>query len=209
VPTPTNLPYSDYPRRKTPKAGLKHWLAGIALRMGGWTMGENPPALRKLVVVAAPHTSWWDGIWMVTAAWWWDLPLSWFVKDNVAPKGFRWLFRLVGAILVNRSSPQGLVEQMAEEFRKHDELVLAVPPEGTRKKGQYWKSGFYYIAKEAKVPVCYALLDYGKRFISFGPCFEPTGNVKSDMDIAREFYREAKGLYEEKFTPPLMREEEA
>jgi 1-acyl-sn-glycerol-3-phosphate acyltransferase len=181
-------------------------MAGVALRMGGWKPGGDPPALKKYVFIAAPHTSWWDGIWMVTFAWWWGLPLSWFVKDNVAPKGLRWLFRLVGAVLVNRDSPQGLVQQMAEEFGKRDEFILGVPPEGTRKKGQYWKSGFYFIAKEAGVPIALAKLDYGTRTAGFGPLITP-GDIRADMDLMRKYYEGAVGLYPGQFTPPRLREE--
>src|SRR5205814_1046399 len=92
-----------------------------------------------------------------------DMPLSWMVKHTVVKGLFGKFVSSLGAVPVDRRSPQNLVEQMANEFATRDELVLAIPPEGTRKRVEHWKTGFYYIALKAGVPIVPSILDYGKK----------------------------------------------
>jgi 1-acyl-sn-glycerol-3-phosphate acyltransferase len=196
------------PRRKPATGGLKYMIAVFCLWARGWKAIGDPPDLKKFVIVAAPHTSWWDGFWMVAFSWRWGMDLQWLVKDTVAPAWMKWIIRSLGGILVNRSGAHGLVGQLAEEYRTSDELHIAIPPEGTRSKGEFWKSGFYFVAKEANVPICLSYLDYSKRRGGFGPVFHPTGNLKADMDRVRAFYEGSTACYPEKFTPPRLREEQ-
>ncbi len=166
-----------------------------------------PPEVKKCVIVAAPHTALADGFWMLMFAWWWGLRISWLVKRSAVRGPFGWFLRRMGAIPVDRSAPQGLVGELAAEFASRDELLLSIPPEGTRARREYWKSGFYHIALSAKVPICLSYLDYARRTGGFGPCFPLTGNYRADMDRIRAFYQEISGKHPARFTHPRLREE--
>lgn len=196
------------PRREAPKHGLRHHIAGFFLRLGGWTPVGDPPAVDKFIIVAAPHTWWWDGFWMMAFAWWWGVEIKWLVKSGAAWGPFGWLLRSVGAIPVDRSAPQGLVGTLCREFASQQSLIVSIPAEGTRARRQYWKSGFYHLARQAKVPVCLSVLDYGRGRGGFGPCFIPTGNVRADMDLIRSYYHDVKGRIPDRFTPPKLKEED-
>jgi 1-acyl-sn-glycerol-3-phosphate acyltransferase len=200
---------TDVDRRAAPGSGLRHRVAGIALRLGGWTLEGAPPALAKYVVVAAPHTWWWDSFWMLAFVWWWGLPARWVVKSSLARGPVGWILRRLGAVAVDRSAPQGQVGLLAAEVRREAEIVLSIAPEGTRARATYWRSGFYHLAREAGVPVCLSYLDYGRRRGGFGPCFPLSGDVKADMDRVRDFYGGVRARYPERFTPPRLREEDA
>jgi 1-acyl-sn-glycerol-3-phosphate acyltransferase len=97
---------------------------------------------------------------------------------------------------------------MVEEFARHEAFVLLVPAEGTRSLGERWRSGFYHIARGAGVPIALGYLDYPSKRAGVGPLIWPTGNVKADMDLIRDFYSDKRGKYPEDFTPPRLREED-
>lgn len=206
--TVPDAPFDDVPRHEQPGTGWDHRFAAACLRRGKWTIGHPPPRLDKYVAVAAPHTEWWDGFWMLCFAWWWGLRINWLAKNSVMRWPVAGLLRRTGVVPVDRSAPQGLVGQIVEQFEQRERLVLSIPPEGTRVRREYWKSGFYHIARQADVPVCLSYLDYAKRVAGFGPCFRLTGDVRADMDRIREFYAGISGKIPENFTPPRLREEE-
>jgi len=101
----------------------------------------------------------------------------------------RWL----GGIAINRDSQHGMVDQIAKLLKESRKLVIVIAPSGTRKRGEYWKSGFYWIAHKAQVPILCGYLDYSHRKACLGLCFVPTGNVKEDMDRIRNFYKDIQG----------------
>ena len=195
-------------RKIAPRSGLRHRLAGVVLGLGGWTPEGDPPAVPKCVIVAAPHTWWWDGFWMMAFAWWWGLDVNWLVKSSTGRGPMGWFVRSFGAVPVDRSAPRGLVGELVRAFGEHEEMLLSISPEGTRSRGEYWKSGFYHVAREAGVPVCLSYLDYGRGRGGFGVCFQPSGDVRADMELIREFYRDVRGRIPEHFTTPRLREED-
>lgn len=196
------------PRLSTPPRGFRRWFARTVLRAGGWEGKGNPPALDKYLLIAAPHTTWWDGFWMVAFAWSWGLHVSWLVKSSTVNSPFRLFLRWVGAVPVDRGAQHGLVGQLAREFRQRDRLLLVISPEGTRAKRTHWKSGFYHIARAAEVPICLTFLDYGSKSAGFGPCFTLTGDVGNDMQRVRDFYATVTPRHPAKFTEPRLPEEE-
>jgi 1-acyl-sn-glycerol-3-phosphate acyltransferase len=201
-----------FERHSEPQRGpgrtLRRWFARLLLRLGGWTIGGAPPKLDKYVIIAAPHTSWWDGVWMLAFAWWWGIDLAWMGKASLTKGPLGWIPRRVGVIPVDRSAPQGLVAQVVAQFEARDSLLLAIPPEGTRGRRDYWKSGFYQIARVAKLPLCMSYLDYSRREAGFGPCLEVSGDMVADMDRVRAYYEVSWAKYPDLFTPPRLREEE-
>ena len=96
--------------------------------------------------------------------------------------------RSLGGILVNRRERTNLVDQIASKFEENNDLIIGIAPEGTRSKTSHWKTGFYYIAHKAGVPIAMAYLDYGNRIIGVGPSFTPSGDIHADFEIIREFY---------------------
>lgn len=187
---------------------MRHALGKLLLDLSGWTIDGEPPTAKKFVLIAAPHTSNWDFLYALACTSAQRLPLRWMGKDALfrGPKGL--LFRALGGIPVDRSKNNNMVQTMAREFDRHQAFVLLVPAEGTRKAGARWKSGFYHIACEAKVPIALGYLDYRGKRAGIGPVIWPSGNVKDDMALIRAFYADKQAKHPENFTPPRLREEE-
>ena len=195
----------DLPRLPA-KSGFKHSLAALVIRLCGWTPDGAPPAVPKCVLIAAPHTSLMDGFWMLAFAWYWGLEFNWLVRKSMMSGPFGYWLRYTGAIPVDRENPAGLVDDLARVFASRERLVLGLAPEGTRALRTHWKSGFHRIAQAANVPICMGYLDYARKRGGLGPCFNP-GDLKSDMDDIRAFYKDKTGKFPALFTPPLLKEE--
>jgi 1-acyl-sn-glycerol-3-phosphate acyltransferase len=186
--------------------------AGLAM-LGGWEYELPVPTVPRAVCLAVPHTSNMDGFLLVLLAQSVGLPISWMVKNSWTKPPVGWLVRGVGGVGIDRSRAHGMVEQMIEEFAQRDRFYLVIPPEGTRKRTDAWKSGFYHIARGANVPLLPGFLDYRRKRGGFGEPIHLTGDVRADMDAVRAFYR-ARGegemaRFPEKFGPIRLREEEA
>ncbi|MBK7580473.1 MAG: 1-acyl-sn-glycerol-3-phosphate acyltransferase [Myxococcales bacterium] len=184
--------------------------ARAALRaLGGWRFVGEIPEPRRAVCLATPHTDNMDGLLLVLLAKSVGMTIKWMVKDAWVKPPIGYLIRGVGGVPVDRTRANGMVGQMAEEFARLDDFYLAIPPEGTRGRTEYWKSGFYRIALEAGVPVVPGFLDYGKKEGGFGPALTMTGDVRADMDAIRAFYEQKKptARHPEKFGPIRLREE--
>lgn len=168
---------------------LLRWLALRLLGLMGWRLEIRLPDEPKLVVLAAPHTSNWDGVIAVLAILALELRLGLFVKHS-AFKGFvgRILNR-VGAIPIDRTAPGGIVVQTVEAFRTRPQLVIGIAPEGTRKRVQKWKRGFYLIAQEAGVPIVCAYMDYGRKVVGTGLVLHASGDYAADLERIQAFYR--------------------
>ncbi len=186
---------------------LLYWLARAWMFVFGWgTVGE-PPQVEKAVLIAYPHTSNWDLPHMLAASFIFRFKVSWLGKHTLFKPPFGWFMRFLGGIPVDRKAPQGLVNQVAEILKNNDRLIIAVPPSGTRNKREHWKSGFYWIAHTAEVPVVCGYLDYQQRKANLGYILRPTGDVKADMEGVREFYAPVVGKFPVHQTPALLKEE--
>ncbi len=169
----------------------------------GWQAEGAAPNLPKFVVVAAPHTSNWDGLFMFIAAWAYRIKLYWMGKHSLFWPPLGWLLHWLGGIPIDRSAPQGAVQQMTQAFQQHDRMILLLTPEGTRRKTERWKTGFYYIAQGAQVPIVLAYIDYARKVIGFGPVMIPSGDLEADMQVIHQFYADKTARYPEKRTLPL------
>jgi 1-acyl-sn-glycerol-3-phosphate acyltransferase len=187
--------------------GAKAALAAL----GGWRFVGEPPAPRRAVCLALPHTSNLDGMLLVMLTASVGMKISWMVKDAWGKGPVGSLIRGVGGVPIDRTKPNGMVGQMIDEFGRGEDLYLCIPPEGTRKHTEYWKSGFYRIALGAKVPIVPGFLDYGAKVGGFGEPIAATGDIKADMDRIRAFYADKapQPRYPDKFGPIRLRHEES
>ena len=190
-----------------PKRPVKRWIARVFLAVAGWKADGPRPDSTHCVLIAAPHTSNWDFPYLIAFAWLYEIKINWMGKHSLFRAPFGGFMRMLGGVPVVRHKRENVVNAMARSFEDHDELVLVVPAEGTRSRADYWKSGFYYIACTAKVPIVMSYLDYTRRVGGFGPGFVPSGDVSSDMDRIRAFYTGIEGKYPEDFGPIRLREE--
>lgn len=160
------------------------------------------------VVIAAPHTSNWDFLAMLASARLNDLDVKWLGKREMFAGPFGPIFRRLGGVSVDRSSGGDLVGSMVELLRANPDLMVVVPAEATRSKVDYWKSGFYRIARAAQVPIQLSYVDRTTRSSGFGPSILPTGDVGADMDLIRAFYAGKEGIKPGQFSAPRLREED-
>jgi 1-acyl-sn-glycerol-3-phosphate acyltransferase len=188
---------------------IRRQLANLALRAAGWEVETDVPRVKKYVIAAAPHTSNWDGVLLLAVAQALELPLAFMIKDDWTKGPLGPVMKRLGAVAINRTRKTNVVEQMIEEFGRRDALALVVPPEGTRKRADLWKSGFYHIARGAGVPVVPAYIDVPRKRIGLGEPIWLTGDVKADMDKIRAFFAEVQptGFVADAFGPIRLREE--
>ena len=188
---------------------MKSLLARVWLAVTGWSVEAERPSADCFVLVAAPHTSNWDLPFMLAAAWSIDLSPAWIGKHTLFGPLTGWLFRFLGGIPVDRRSRNDAVQQIVEVFGERDRLQLVIAPEGTRSRTEHWKSGFYWMAQKAGVPVAPGFLDYDRRVAGIGPAFETSGDPGADMDVLRDFYGGLSGRHPENFGPIRLKEEPA
>jgi 1-acyl-sn-glycerol-3-phosphate acyltransferase len=187
------------------KRTLSKTLADTILRVLGWRVQVTWPGTDKFVLIGAPHTSNWDFIYMLLFKFAIGINPYWVAKDSM----FRWpwggLWNKIGGIPVNRRSRNNFVDQMVEAFRQRDAMILVIAPEGTRSKVGYWKSGFYYIALGAGVPIALGFLDFGRKVGGLGPAIMPTGDIQTDFALIRNFYAGMKGKHPQRQGEIMLR----
>jgi len=161
----------------------------------GWKIiGDFPRELRKYIVAVAPHTSNWDFPLGVMARSILKMKKARFLgKDSLFKPPFGWLFRSLGGYPVDRSKSHDMVQHVVDIFNAHEDFILALAPEGTRKKVEKLRTGFYYIAKGAGVPIVPVGFDFSSKSIVIDKPMMPSDDFKGDMDILLNFYRKMKG----------------
>jgi len=185
---------------------LRQRLARRITRIMGYRMvGDVPPAG---ILVGAPHTSNWDFLSMLLVMWHEGQHPRVLVKKELFRGPLSPLLRAFGGIPLDRSNPRALVASLVEEAQRDPSFRLVIAAEGTRDKGEYWKSGFRRMSIETGLPVSLAFLDPPTKTMGFGPTFHPTDDVVADMDLVRAFYADKLGLRPEGATVPRLREED-
>lgn len=180
------------------------FLAIIVLRVFGWRRAGHVPDYPKFVMIAAPHTSNWDfpvGLAIMLA---FKVKMYWLGKEPIFKWPFGAFFKWLGGIPVSRSKSGDVVVQMVQAFRERQRMITVVAPEGTRKRADHWKTGFYYMAVGAHVPIVMGFIDYVRKEGGFGPTLMPTGNIEADMEKIRSFYEDIKGKMPDKSTPAII-----
>jgi 1-acyl-sn-glycerol-3-phosphate acyltransferase len=176
-------------------AAVGRFMMGIR----GWRVEGGIPNIPKMVLIVAPHTSNWDFLTGLLV----KLAMRMggrFVGKHTLFRGPAGVFmRWLGGVPVDRSAAAGFVEETARIVRESERMILVVAPEGTRKRADRWKSGFYRIAMAAGVPIVLAGFDYSRKVIFFGPLFQPTGDYEKDLAELQSHYRAGMALKPENY----------
>lgn len=168
-------------------------LGRMLLRFLRWRIEGDIPNLPKFVIAVAPHTSNWDFVVGIAAMFALDLRLSFIGKHTLFVGPFAAVLRWMGGIPVDRASPHGVVADCVRAFEAVDRRILAIAPQGTRKRVPHFRSGFLHIAKGAGVPVLLASLDYAARCVRLGPLFEPGEDLEADRRRIEAFFSTVRG----------------
>lgn len=187
---------------------MRTTIAQKVLDFYGWKVEGEAPRARKYVLIAAPHTTNWDFVFTMCVARVLGVKMRFLAKKSLFRWPFNHFFEAFGGIAVDRSGGKNTVDAMIDLFSQYDDLALMIAVEGTRRRGERWKSGFYHVARGANVPVAMGWLDYERKRGGIGNLIHLTGDVKADMDEIRAFYAGVKGKFPEQFTPPRLAEEE-
>jgi 1-acyl-sn-glycerol-3-phosphate acyltransferase len=177
---------------------MLQFLARSFLKLFGWDAVQGLPKFKKYVLIGAPHTSNWDFILAMLAALAIGLRFKWMAKNTLFKNPIAPVLKYFGGIPIDRTVRSSVIDRVAEMFNKSERLVIGITPEGTRSKTEFWKSGFYYIALSAKVPICFAYLDYDNKKVGIGDHIIPSGDINTDMQIIRNFYSDMNGKHPEK-----------
>lgn len=175
----------------------------IFLKVLGWKLvGDFPRELKKYVVIGAPHTSWKDFPVAMLARSSYGVTINFIAKASLFKPPFGFIFRALGGAPVNRSKSTNKVDAIVAVFNEKEEFRLALSPEGTRAKTTQWKTGFYYIAKGANVPIVMFAFDFKNKQIIVAPPYYLTDDMHKDMNHVYDFYRNVQGAKPELFSVP-------
>ncbi len=185
------------------------------LRLLGWKVDPHlPEGVHRCVLVAAPHTSNWDGFYMILASLALGLRFRFAIKREWLRFPMGLLLRPLGAIGVDRrpkdaDAPRlSQVEAMAGLFQQHAHLTFVIAPEGSRARSDRWRTGFYHIAVAAGVPIAFGYLDYARKVAGVGPALQPSGDLEADLEKIQGFYRGITPRYPERSLVLLWKEHE-
>ncbi len=175
-----------------------YWISRAYLSAFGWRCEGHMPDVPKCVMIAAPHTSNWDFPITMFLAFTLRTKVYWMGKESLFRKPFGSVMRWLGGIPIDRSRANNVVAGTIDVFNRHENLIIIIPPEGTRGKVSYWKTGFYHIAAGAHVPIVLGFVDYRRKAGGIGPTIMPTGDIDADMVKICSFYAGVTGKYPEK-----------
>ena len=186
---------------------LRRILARLYWTFSRWTLRSEPAPTRPTVLIGAPHTSNWDFVLMLAIAWRLGIPVRWLGKASLFAGWRGPITRALGGIPVQRDDAARVVDEVVERVHAGEVFGLVVTPDGTRGGNEYWKSGFYRIARATGMPVTLGYVDRTTMTTGLGPTIDLTGDVAGDMDRIRAFYADKAGLRPERRTEPRLQNE--
>lgn len=186
---------------------MKKKIGALFFKLMGWkfdfsvSLKDTP----KCVLIAAPHTSNWDFFYTIFAFWYLEIPMRFFIKDSWTKPWYGFLIKNLGGIGINRSQRSNMVDYAAEILKKNDHMYMLNTPEGSRSWAEKWKTGFYYIAQKAEVPIVLAYCDYQKKIAGIGQIIDIQGKSKEAIltEIER-YYQNIQGKYPENYNPKIF-----
>lgn len=198
--------YTVDPARKPDVNIILHYLARFVFWVMGWKVVGHVPAAPKMLVTAGPHTANLDGFLMIMTSWIVRVKLSWITKVELTESTVGPIVKAAGGVGIDRKSGFNTVQQMVQKFEETDQLALAIAPEGTRRKLNHWKSGFYWMAVGANVPIYMGRLDYGRKVVDLShPLVYPSGDIEKDIEIIFDAYRNLTPKHPEKYSDMRLR----
>ena len=175
-------------RLRGSRSKLLRMIGRFGINISGWTIKGQVPDEERIVIIAAPHTSNWDFVLAMLAIFGLNIKVRWLGKHSIFKPGFKKIFEWLGGIPVYRDNPSTLIDTVVRIVKKEKSIVIAMTPEGTRKKVTRWKTGFLRIAKELNSGVVLVSLDFLKKELVFGKEFIPSGDDKKDILSIKEYY---------------------
>ncbi|GAA5212697.1 1-acyl-sn-glycerol-3-phosphate acyltransferase [Microbacterium kyungheense] len=186
---------------------LRRLVSRLYWAISRWTLRSEPAPARPSVLIGAPHTSNWDFVLMLAIAWRLGIDVRWLGKSSLFAGWRGPIMRGLGGIPVDRADPSRVVGEVVARIRAGEVFGLVVTPDGTRGAHEYWKSGFYRIARETGMPVTLGYVDRRTMTTGLGPTIELTGDVSADMERIRAFYADKSGVHPAQRVEPRLREE--
>lgn len=168
---------------------LSRWFGRTFLRLLGWRIEGEFPDRGRFLAIVAPHTSNWDFVIGIAAVLTLGIEVHWLGKHTLFQGPVGPLMRRLGGIAVDRRSPQGYIDQLAGIFERRERFILGITPEGTRRRVERWKTGFYHITRAADVPLVPCYLDYKRRIAGIGRAWKPGADLEVEMRRIEVFYR--------------------
>lgn len=190
-------------RRPSPFLG---WLGKMISKAKGWTVEISMPDDPKMVIIFFPHTSNFDVVHGIPAAFSVGLKPNWLAKNELFWGPLRGLLLRLGAIPIDRHRKENKVDLIADAIQQADQVMLALSPEGTRSKTEFWRTGFYHIALKAQVPIHFGYIDYPTKTIGIAKGIFPSGDLDADMEKIRDFYKDKRGKYMQNIGPIKFRD---
>lgn len=176
------------------RSKLLRKIARFGINISGWSIKGKVPDEERIVIIAAPHTSNWDFILAMLAIFGLNIKLRWLGKHSIFKPGFKFFFKWLGGIPVYRDNPSTLIDSVVKIVKKEKSIVIAMTPEGTRKKVKRWKTGFLRIAKQTHSKILLISIDAPTKSIEIGKIFNPTGNSDEDLAFIQKYYSSFRGI---------------
>ena len=168
-------------------------IALVIAKFSRWHVPKDSPSVTKGILIGAPHTSNWDFPLMLMAALIMRLEVNWIGKHTLFWGPLGPIMRFLGGTAINRSASQNFVEAVVDQLNQREKLLIVIAPEGTRSPVPKWKSGFYYMAHLAKVPIVMSYVNYKKKLFGIKEVFTPTGDAEKDIAWMQAFYAKIPG----------------
>ncbi len=175
--------------------------ARFVLSILGWQVEAKLPQEKKYVIIGAFHTSNWDFPLGILGLWALGLKANWVGKHTLFRGPLGPVFKLLGGIPVDRTIHTGFIKRTADLYKTRESMALTIAAEGTRSRTEHWKTGFYFIAREAGVPIALGYIDSSRKRLGVGATLYPTGDIRRDFETIRDFYSDKKGLRPENQGP--------
>lgn len=177
-------------------------IAKLILSLAGWKVeGKYTDEIRNCIIVVAPHTSNWDFWWGILARSVYGIRAHYLIKDSFFKPGIGWFFKITGGIPVDRSKKTDLTQRLIEMLSTGNDLQIVFTPEGTRKRVDKWKSGFYWVAIDTKLPIIMHYIDYKRKVVGMGEPYWPSGDWQKDKADFEAFYSDKAAHTPENFNP--------
>ena len=183
---------------------MKQFISKFLFFILGWKIVGPTFFPKRCVIISAPHTSNWDFFYGRCYTYIIKLKGSYLMKSELFRPLIGWFFRLNGGIPVYRNTSTNFVDQIVQIFAEREDLVLGIAPEGTRSRVEKWKTGFYYIAKSANVPLVLVAMDYKNKTIGVVKTMDLTNNIDHDLSIIEEVFRNVSGRIPENYNPKIF-----